>query len=143
MIPNLQRVLPDEDYGFQIRFERGNPADFFATTAAQGKVRAERKGWLESAPQVYAALLPSGEPLLNETLALAAGWNGFVPQPGRTPWENLLALGEFWESIFYCCNLMWKGRFDCKEAVFVSHRRGGSRTRWANRWISFMRRCPD
>jgi hypothetical protein len=100
MISNLHRVLPDEDYGFHMRFERGNPAAFFAPTSTNRELLAERKHWLDIAPETYAALLPAGEPLLQETLGLAQAGNGFAPLPHQSPFKNLLALGQFWEVDF-------------------------------------------
>ena len=95
----LAELFPDEDYRFQMRFERGEPAEFFGPTAAHAAVVAERRHWLTSAPQTYAALLPAGEPLLEETTEAAFSWNGFAPLPDCTsPWEKCLALGEFWEA---------------------------------------------
>ena len=59
---------------------------------------AERRHWLTSEPQTYAALLPAGERLLEETIEAARRWSGFtLPPAQKSPWEKCLALGEFWE----------------------------------------------
>ncbi len=94
----LAELLPDGDYRFQLRFERGEPADFFAPTANHEGLVAERRRWLRAAPQTYAALLPPGEALLKEAAELAGAWNGFVPLSPATPWPTCIALGEFWEA---------------------------------------------
>jgi dimethylamine monooxygenase subunit A len=92
----LARLFPDEDYRFHLRMERGEPAEFFAPTPPHGLLVTERQRWLRSDPDAYAALLPPGEALLEETSELAQSWNGFVPH-GLSPRSTLLALGEFWE----------------------------------------------
>lgn len=126
MTTPLARIFPDEDFKFHLRFERGEPAEFFAPTPTHAALVAERQRWLRSEPGKYAALLPPGEPLLEEVLQLAQDWNGFalsaneapVSDPARSqipkqragpetgapiagaPWSALLALGEFWEADF-------------------------------------------
>lgn len=95
----LAEIFPDEDYRFQMRFGRGEPAEFFGPTARRTALLAERRHWLTSEPQTYAALLPAGEPLLAETIEAAHCWNGFTFPPARkSPLEKCLALGEFWEA---------------------------------------------
>jgi len=66
----MTEVFPDEDYRFHLRFERGSFADFFHPTAQREKLLAERRHWLQTAPQTHAALLPDGIPLLEETIEL-------------------------------------------------------------------------
>ena len=95
----LTELFPDENYRFQLRFGRGEPTEFFAPTARHAAVVAERKHWLTTEPQTYAALLPAGEPLLEETIEAARSWSGFAPPTdGASPWEKCLALGAFWEA---------------------------------------------
>ncbi len=94
----LADLFPDNDYRFQLRFERGEPADFFAPTAKHHEVRAERQRWLHSDPKTYAALSPPGEPLLDEVVELAGVWNGFVPPLATTTGQTCRALGGFWEA---------------------------------------------
>ena len=97
----LAELFPDEDYRFQMRFGRGQPADFFGPTSRREELLAERRRWLTSEPQTYAGLLPDGEPLLEETITAAQHWNGFaLPPSGKSAWEKCLALGEFWEADF-------------------------------------------
>ena len=96
----LEKLFPDDDYRFQMRFERGEPAEFFARSDRHEVVLAERKHWISSDPKTYAAILPPGEPLLDEVVQLARGWNGFIPPDSAAAWHKCLALGEFWEPDF-------------------------------------------
>lgn len=100
----LAKVFPDEDYRFHLRMERGEPAEFFAPTPDHAALVAERQRWLRSEPGKYAALLPPGEPVLEEVLQLAQAWNGFAPSGSGASWSALLALGEFWEADFLLLN---------------------------------------
>lgn len=93
----LADAIPEGDYRFQLRFERGEPADFFASTADHDKLIAERRRWLGTEPTTYAALLPTGEPMLAQAVELATDWGGFAPPSPATPWQSCLAQGEFWE----------------------------------------------
>jgi hypothetical protein len=95
----LANLFPDDDYKFQLRFERGEPARFFAPTDNCGEVIAERKRWLHEKPDACAALLPSGHALLEETIEFAHAANGFSTI-ATLPWERLIALSEFWEADF-------------------------------------------
>lgn len=96
----LADLFPDGDYRFQLRFERGEPADFFAPTPSHEELITERRRWLRAAPETYAALLPRGEPLLEEAVELAGDWNAFIPPNPASPWEKCLALGGCWETDF-------------------------------------------
>ena len=96
----LEKLFPDDDYRFQMRFERGEPADFFARSSRSETVLAERRRWLRSDPKTYAAILPPGEALLGEAVELAREWSGFAPPGSTTAWQTCLALGEFWEPDF-------------------------------------------
>lgn len=93
----LAELFLDGDYRFQLRFERGEPAEFFAPTPRRPELIAERQHWLQTEPQTYAALLPSGEALLEAAVELARQWNGYAPVTA-TPWQMCLALGRFWEA---------------------------------------------
>jgi hypothetical protein len=97
----LAELFPDDDYKFQLRFERGAPAEFFAPTLRHAELVAERQRWLRDEPQTYAALLPGGEAMVEEVGKLAKEWNDFtLPASAKSPWEKCLALGEFWETDF-------------------------------------------
>ena len=105
----LADLFPDNDYKFQLRFERGEAAEFFSETVDGASLLVERQQWLRSEPQTYAALLAAGEPLLEEAVQLARSWNGVVlPSDAKSPWEKCLALGQFWEPDF----LLLKGNAD-------------------------------
>lgn len=93
----LEGLFPDDDYRFQMRFERGEPATFFDRSARSETVLAERRRWLRSDPKTYAAILPPGEAMQDEAVELAREWNGFAPPEMTTAWQKCLALGEFWE----------------------------------------------
>ena len=67
----LAEVFPEADYRFHLRFERGSCSEFFRPTSQLEELLAQRRHWLQTAPQSYAALLPDGIPLLEETLDLA------------------------------------------------------------------------
>jgi len=71
---NLAALFPDEDYRFAMRFERGRPEEFFAPTEAGPRLLAERERWLNEEPACYAAMLPGGEPLFEETFELLGAW---------------------------------------------------------------------
>jgi hypothetical protein len=96
----LLDLFPDEDYRLQMRFDRGDVAGFFAPTENHAELISERRHWLQNAPQTYAALLPGGIPLLEETIAMARGWQTgveFDGLPEQTAWQGCLALGEMLE----------------------------------------------
>jgi|GraSoiStandDraft_4_1057263.scaffolds.fasta_scaffold708359_1 hypothetical protein len=95
----LDEVLPDSDYRFSFRFERADPAAFFAPTECHADLIAQRRSWLEIAPERYAALLPDGAPLLDELIELAGQW-GALESPGDSveklftdPRSRCVALG--------------------------------------------------
>jgi hypothetical protein len=97
---NLLDLFPAEDYRLQMRFERGSVAGFFAPTECHAELISQRRHWLQSAPQTYAALLPGGIPLLEETIKMAGGWQTgveFAGLPDGTPCQRCLALGEVLE----------------------------------------------
>lgn len=99
----LAQLFPDDDYRFQMRFARGNIAEFFGVGDGHGGLLAERRHWLQTATSRHAALLPEGVPLLEETIAMASC--GQALSEGETAllrakssaWEQCLALGEIWE----------------------------------------------
>jgi len=98
MIP-LAELFPDEDYRFNLRFGKGEPASFFGATGHRAELLAQRRHWLRTQPDTYATLLPQGIGLFEEVAGLAREWNGFAPEnPDGSPWEECVALGEFWEA---------------------------------------------
>jgi len=101
---NLLDLFPEEDYRLQMRFERGSVAEFFAPTERHAELISERRHWLQTSPRTYAALLPEGIPLLDETITMANDWQtdaGFaLAKETKSPWERCLALGELLEPDF-------------------------------------------
>ncbi len=99
-------LFPDEDYRFHIGVARGDIAEFFKPTLAHDEIITERKCWLGNSPRTYAALLPDGEPLLDEVIEIAQA-AGALPADAAarlrecaTPWERCLGLGQIWEPDF-------------------------------------------
>ena len=78
-VPAWVNVLPDEDYQHSFGLKAGSAEKFFAPTARCQALLAERRHWLRTDPAHCAALLPGAEPLLDEAVALAQGWNS-VPE---------------------------------------------------------------
>jgi dimethylamine monooxygenase subunit A len=102
----LADLFPEESYRFHMRFERGSVGEFFRPTEAQDVLIAQRRHWLATAPDTYAALLPDGIPLLDETVSLAQS-EQTLPRGDFMPLVNsvdarqrCLALGAAWEPDF-------------------------------------------
>ena len=99
----LEDVLPDEDYRFQFRFKRASRDSFFQPTADHDRLIAERRHWLRSNLDEYAALLPEGAPLLRETIGFAQTAGTYKPSvasgggDASMGFEACLKLGEAWE----------------------------------------------
>ena len=99
---SLAGLLPDADYRLQMRFQRGEVADFFNPWREPADVLEQRRHWLQHEPGAYSALLPDGAPLLAEWLERSRGW-GFAPPLPRShsdPRTSLRALGEMLEPDF-------------------------------------------
>ena len=103
---NLSELFADEDYRFHLGLRRGSPSEFFQPTAEHASLIAERQHWLKSKPSTCSALLPPGEALLDECLALAREWQTISPEQNKqlaalaSPPERCLRLGEIWEPDF-------------------------------------------
>ena len=112
---NLSDLFPEEDYRLQMRFERGVIAEFFRPSEGHAELISQRRHWLRTAPQTFAALLPEGIPLLDETIDMTGGWQidaTFASLKGnKSPWERCLALGEFLEPDFLLLKPNTDGRF--------------------------------
>lgn len=72
--PNWTRLFPDEDYGFHFGVRRGPARDFFVPTTDHERLIGERHRWLSEDAERYAGLLPQGEDVLEETIALFESW---------------------------------------------------------------------
>ncbi len=70
------RGLPDEDYRFTLGTTRGSIDEFFAPTAENDEILRERRHWFQTTPELYAGLLPEGEPIADEFCRHATRWIG-------------------------------------------------------------------
>ena len=75
---SLAGLFPDADYRLQMRFQRGRIADSFHPWREPANVLELRRHWLRDEPDACSALLPDGEPLLEEWIGRSKGW-GFEP----------------------------------------------------------------
>src|SRR5438552_4170971 len=96
----LVDLFPEEDYRFHLRFERGTVAEFFRPTAEHDELVAQRRHWLQTAPQSHAALLPEGIPLLEAARELAGLTSTLSPVGSDGAWQRCLELGRCWELDF-------------------------------------------
>lgn len=99
---SLAGLFPDADYRLQMRFQRGRVADSFNPWREPANVLEQRRHWLRQAPDVYSALLPDGEPLLEEWIGRSWEWGFDPPLACRhsDPRETLRAIGEALEPDF-------------------------------------------
>lgn len=74
MNDSLVALFPDADFRFHLTLRRGTPSQFFGPVDPAGRLLAERADWLRRNPARYAAMLPEGEPLLEEFATMAADW---------------------------------------------------------------------
>lgn len=103
-----QRLFPDENYRFHMGLRPGDPTRFFQPTPSHSAILAERCRWLDSHPKEYAALLPDGVDLLNETIELAIQLKSIPPSmtstlrslDGADPLARCTNLGKQWEPDF-------------------------------------------
>jgi hypothetical protein len=111
----LVALFPEEDYRFQLRFERADLRDYFQATPEHERLVTERRSWLERAPQLYAALLPEGIPFLDEALELATEIGTLLPglpppsADGEQALQRCLTLGTAWEPDFLLLRLETTG----------------------------------
>ncbi|MDB6128499.1 MAG: hypothetical protein JWM35_2395 [Verrucomicrobia bacterium] len=68
----LADLFPPGDYRFHLTLRKGDAHSFFAAWGNSGALLAERRKWLQETPARYAALLPEGKLLLEETAEVAA-----------------------------------------------------------------------
>ena len=66
----LADLFPEENYRFNFRFERGSISEFFRPTAQHDEIIEQRRFWLDKEPSKHAALLASGETLLEEAIGI-------------------------------------------------------------------------
>ena len=104
----LAELFPDEDFGFHLGLHRGDAAEFFRPTPQHDSLIAERRHWLQTAPETYSALLPEGIPLLEDAINFARTTrtvpeNFSLPKPLSVldnAREQCIELGEAWEPDF-------------------------------------------
>ena len=93
------RILSDADHRWAMGLRVGDLASFFQSRDPSGLILVERVRWLSESPGEYAALQPSAEAVLQETVELARSLGAAVPDE-EAPWAQLLSLGRAWESDF-------------------------------------------
>lgn len=103
---NLGEIIPDRDFGLQMRFTRGDIAAFYKPSDAYKRVTDERRMWIARDPQLHVALRPGGQALLDETVDMAVSL-GTLPGHATTdsfsrlaPIDRCRLLGELWEADF-------------------------------------------
>lgn len=98
---NWSELLPDEDFAFRFGFRRGSPDRFFGPTDEEGSILAERRRWLDEAPERYSAHREEGDEALVECLELAGDW-ATIPRepPGLDAIARCRWLGRNWEPDF-------------------------------------------
>jgi hypothetical protein len=89
-------IFPAGDFGFHMRFRRGDIREFFANTSNGSAILNERRKWLDHNARECAAVLPDGEPILDEVLELA-GSLGISMSGQSNPVDTCVALGRVWE----------------------------------------------
>lgn len=89
-------LFPSGNFGFHMRFRRGEIAAFYKNSAMDSDVLGERKKWLEQDAPKYAAVLPEADQLLAEAFEFARSV-GVNAQEGATPFESMTNLGRTWE----------------------------------------------
>jgi hypothetical protein len=78
-----------------MRFRRGDIREFFANTTSD-VILAERRKWLDHNARECAAVLPAGEPILDEVVELAGSLDIPVARQS-TSFDTCVALGRVWE----------------------------------------------
>lgn len=80
-IPLDPQLFSDEDFRFRLGTVPGSAPEFFALSTDAPAVLAERRTWLQSDSQQYAALLPDGEAIAQELLESVASWPMLTKAP--------------------------------------------------------------
>lgn len=100
------RWFADEDFRFSLGTVPGSPVEFFAQSTDAPAVLAERRAWLQTDPQRYAALLPEGTAIAAELIEVAGSWPALVEtrsvvnDTSISLFERLLKLSEALEPDF-------------------------------------------
>lgn len=93
------RILPDADHRWAMGLRPGDLAGFFRSRDPSGRILAERDHLLSESPHDYAALQPVADAALRETVELARSLGADMSDQ-ESPWDQLLSLGQAWESDF-------------------------------------------
>jgi len=93
---SIDDMFPPGGFAFHMRFRRGDIRAFFGNTSNDSSVLHERRKWLDSNAGDCAAVLPAGEPILDEVMELAGSLGISVPSKAN-PTETCIALGRAWE----------------------------------------------
>lgn len=80
----LDRLFPDEDFGFRMKFHKGAISDFYNDTPNHSELAQERRKWISQDSPKYVALEQRGIPVLNE--AFHTVFNG-IQVDGEQPLE--------------------------------------------------------
>jgi len=109
-VPEKRFLAPfagcEGDFRHRLGTRPGVAERFFAPSAGSSSLLAERAHWLRTDPGNHAALLPEGEPLLEEAVALAARWNSLAPErlsvvrAAPQALARCIELGMAWEPDF-------------------------------------------
>ena len=73
-----EELFSPSGFGFRLTLRRGDPAAFFAPTAAAREILPERRRWLEESPEEYAIFTEPAQDAWDEFRRLASGW---IDQP--------------------------------------------------------------
>lgn len=90
-IPLDPQLFADEDFRFRLGTVPGSAEEFFALSIDAASVLAERRAWLQTDPQRYAALLPDGEASAQELLESVVSWP-MLSQAPREIWSSEVGL---------------------------------------------------
>lgn len=90
-LPHDYRALPAEDYRFSLGIARGDAATFFAPTEEHPSLIAERRHWLQTAPEWYVGLTSAGLPVAQEFCRTFGGDSG---NSAETPLQTLCSVSQ-------------------------------------------------
>jgi len=117
--PNdLLARFSQESFAFNLRGWKAPADEFFAPTAENAAILAERRRWLAEDPGRYLPYTPQAADLVREAVELARSFDpagcfnpAFVPPEGANPAQTLQQLGETWEADFILCRRGSDGLF--------------------------------
>lgn len=87
-------LFPPGPHRFRLTGGRIDPAEFFLAREPSGALLAQRRRWLDEAPERHAAMQPEGNGAWREFLALAAGWRWAGGVSVSTAWDLREAGGQ-------------------------------------------------